>query len=758
MKKLYFLLFIVFSLQAASQVIEFPDQNLKNKLLSANAMNGVAAAPLAGYVALDTNNDGEIEISETEGITYLYLANCGITDITGLTSFASLEALYLHDNPLQAIDLTGFNTLTSLGINGYSYPTVDLSPVPQLLALHCLYTQISSLDLSVVPNLLVLQCNNSMLTSLDVSSNASLMELYCNYNQLTTLDLSHNLLLKYFECNHNQLVSIGFDGLHQYIEIAATHNLLTTFDLSNAYSPFAMVINVENNPLVSIYSKNGGHEFINFSDGPILEYICADEVEIGLILDTLNPSISTNCNVNSYCSFTPGGDFYTISGTNTMDSNNNGCDASDTVLPQLKFNITDGYETGSIIANQSGAYSIPVLAGTHTITPVIENPSYFTITPSDVSISFPAETSPLDQNFCITPNGIHQDIDVNIVPVNPAVPGFDAHYKIIYRNLGNVSVVLGSISLDYNDDVLDLTAASPYSEVLPVGSLYWSFQNLKPFETRIIDLTFNLNTPTETPALNGDDVLTFQASSNIGAGFDENTADNVMNLQQTVVNSFDPNDKTCLEGTAISPDMIGQYVHYMIRFENTGTFAAQNIVVKDIIDTTKFDVSSLIALNGSHPYVIRITGNKVEFIFEGINLPFDDANNDGYVVFKIKTLPTLALGDSFSNTASIYFDFNHPIVTEPAVTTFVELGTKDFEFNNYFTIYPNPTSGVLNITSKQNIAMQSISIYNVLGQIVVSVPNTKGVNSVDVSSLSTGNYFIKVVSDKGISNTKFVKQ
>ncbi|RYG08198.1 MAG: T9SS type A sorting domain-containing protein, partial [Chitinophagaceae bacterium] len=257
---------------------------------------------------------------------------------------------------------------------------------------------------------------------------------------------------------------------------------------------------------------------------------------------------------------------------------------------------------------------------------------------------------------------------------------------------------------------------------------------------------------------NGGDVLTFEASSQTSVGEDANPTDNFIILNQTVVNSFDPNDKTCLEGTSITSDMIGKYVHYMIRFENTGTFAAQNIVVKDMIDATKFDVSSLIALNGSHPYVTRITGNKVEFIFEGINLPFDDANNDGYVVFKIKTLPTLALGDSFSNTASIYFDYNHPIVTEPAVTTFAELGREDFVFNNYFTLYPNPTNGILNITSKQAIELQSISIYNVLGQMVVVVPNAKGVSNVDVSSLSVGNYFIKIISDKGISNAKFIKQ
>ncbi|HOZ75249.1 MAG TPA: T9SS type A sorting domain-containing protein, partial [Flavobacterium sp.] len=224
-----------------------------------------------------------------------------------------------------------------------------------------------------------------------------------------------------------------------------------------------------------------------------------------------------------------------------------------------------------------------------------------------------------------------------------------------------------------------------------------------------------------------------------------------------VVNSFDPNDKTCLEGASITPEMAGKYVHYLIRFENTGTANAENIVVKDMIDTSKFDVDSLIPLNGSHEFVTRTSGNKVEFIFENINLPFDDANNDGYVAFKIKTKPTLVLGDTFSNTASIYFDYNFPIVTEPAVTVIAVLAKQDFVFDSYFRIYPNPASGILKIESKQNIEVQSISIYNTLGQVVLVVPNAKATKVVDVSGLQTGNYFIKIHTDKGTSNAKFIK-
>jgi uncharacterized repeat protein (TIGR01451 family) len=199
-------------------------------------------------------------------------------------------------------------------------------------------------------------------------------------------------------------------------------------------------------------------------------------------------------------------------------------------------------------------------------------------------------------------------------------------------------------------------------------------------------------------------------------------------------------------------------VHYLIRFENTGTYPAQNIVVKDMIDLSKFDITSLIPTSSSHSFVTKISEeNKVEFIFENINLPFDDATNDGYIAFKIKTKPTLVTGDSFTNDANIYFDYNFPILTNKAISTFKTLGTQDFEFSNYVTLFPNPTSEVLNINAKHDIEIQSLSIYDILGQLVIAIPNAKSVSNIDISKLRTGNYFIKVKSDKGSSSMKFIK-
>ena len=266
----------------------------------------------------------------------------------------------------------------------------------------------------------------------------------------------------------------------------------------------------------------------------------------------------------------------------------------------------------------------------------------------------------------------------------------------------------------------------------------------------------NVNSPIQTPPVNLGDLLSYTSTVN-GLNTDETPNDNTFTLNQLSANSHDPNDKNCLEGETINANKIGDYVHYQIRFENTGTSPAQNIVVKDIIDTTKFDISTLQMTHASHNCVTKISNtNKVEFIFENINLPIDAGNNNGYVIFKIKTKTTLTINSSITNSANIYFDYNFPIITNTATSTFQTLQNDNFEFEKYFTICTNPVDKELYIQTKQATEIYSITIYNVLGQQVQTTTNPN--KNIDVSSLKIGNYFIKVVTNIGISGSKFVKK
>lgn len=524
-------------------------------------------------------------------------------------------------------------------------------------------------------------------------------------------------------------------------------------DCSN--NPNLQSLFIKDTFIETIYSPNY-FDPIFLSNCPNLNYICAKESDIPNIVSAMNTNGNSNCVVNSYCSFNPPGQFYTVQGNVKVDFDGNGCAASDLVYPNLNLAVTNGTNSGNYIANASGTYSIPLAAGSYTITPVLENPNYYSISPNNITVSFPATSPVFLQDFCLTPLPIN-DVEVSIFPLSQSSPGLYSSFKLKYKNKGN-TMQSGTISFAFNGAIMELSTAIPTASIAMTNMLTWNFSNLAPLESGEILVILLLNTPTDTPSVNSGDILNFTASI-AGVGTDFYIEDNTFSLVRTVVNSFDPNDKTCLEGATITPDKVGEYVHYMIRFENTGTANAQNIVVKDLIDTTKFDIATLVPVDGSHSFVTRITNtNQVEFIFENIQLPFDNDNNDGYVAFKIKTKPTLATGSSFSNTASIYFDYNFPIVTNTATTTIQALANQDFEFSNYFELAPNPAKDILYFQTKNDIELLSISIYNALGQLVVVIPKAKETTSIDVSQLTSGTYFVKVMSDKGSSNSKFIKQ
>jgi hypothetical protein len=764
MKKIYFLvLALCFFNVLSAQVINFPDANFKARLLSIDRFNSKAKNIFGNWTQIDLNGNGEIEVSEAQNIIYLDLYSSSslnyIVSLEGILNFTKLQTLICYNNKISSIDLRGLTTLTDLDCNTNEITSLNVSDLINLQEINCNNNKITYLDVSNLTNLKILNCYKNQLTTLNMSGCKEVFNLYCEYNQLTSLDLTTVIKLDRFQCSYNQFDFLDFTNCPDIRYLHCDNNKLKSLNLSNLRRLETLKCDY-NFPLTSIFMKNGSRHggALSFEYCPNLEYICTDETYLSTVETKKKEYGYTKCNVNSYCSFVPGGTFFTINGKNKLDFNNDGCDFLDSNVSHLRYSIKNGTVQGSLISNTSGEYAIPVQAGTHIVTPLLENPDYFIISPASITVTFPGNNVFFEQDFCISLKNPKSDLEIILLPLERASPGFNVEYKIIYKNKGN-TIQSGIVNLVFNDDVLDAVFSNPAFSNQLTNNLSWNFANLKPFESREINLTLKVNRPTEIPAVNNGDVLKYKTTI-VSEDTDITPLDNVFDLNQTVVGSYDPNDKTCLEGTVITPSLIGEYVHYMIRFENTGTYSAQNIVVKDMIDLSKFDISTLIPTSSNHSFVTKISeGNKVEFIFENINLPFDDATNDGYIAFKIKTKPTLKVGDSFTNDANIYFDYNFPILTNKATSKFqITLDTPDFEFSNYFTLYPNPASDVLNINATQTIEIQSLAIYDILGQLVIAVPNAKSVSNIDVSKLRTGTYFIKVKSDKGSSNMKFIKK
>ena len=590
-------------------------------------------------------------------------------------------------------------------------------------------------DVSNLINLVGLECSNMGLTTIDLTNNINLTTLSINGNNFTNLTLPNLPLLNTIFCGESETITS--------LNLNALSGLLT--------------FRIENNPnLLELFIKNGMTEFgnISLSGNSNLQYLCVDDFNVTGLTTFLAFSGLTGVNVSSYCTFTPGGNYNTITGTVTFDANNNGCDGNDIVFPNFRVNINDGTTAGASFTGENGNYKFYTQIGNFNLTPAIENPSWFNITPPNSSVSFlDTNNNTTTQNFCITPVGIHDDVEIVIVPTIPARPGFDATYKIVYRNKGNTIAAMNSgISLTFNDDLMDYLSSTQTVVAQNTGFLAWDVATLLPFESRSFEIVFTINAPTDQIPVNINDVLPFSAIINVSNN-DENITDNSFTLNQIVVGSYDPNDITCLEGDIVSPSEIGNYLHYNIRFENTGTAAAENIVVKTEINPDEFNINTLQLLNASHAVDARIRGNTIEFIFQGI---FLETGGHGNVLLKVKTKPSLQTGDLVKNKANIYFDYNFPILTNDAETVFQALNNPDFETDNSIKICPNPSNAVVNVKSNFNI--KSIQLYDTQGRILQTNIIEDNTTSLDITSKAKGIYFLKVITDKGIKVEKLLKE
>ncbi len=752
MKKLLLsILFIGFISQA--QIVNFPDPVFKSQMLSINAASQAAKDLDGNYIKIDANNDGEIQLSEALNVSYINLPTAD--DVTGIEAFANLIELNAAYNGFSDIDLTQMTDLEIFDASyNVSFTELDVSQNVNLRYLDIKENAsfLGNLDLTQNVNLEHLDCELTMIQNLDLSQNINLTYLDCSYNLLYDLDLSENRNLEFIDISYNFLTSIDVTNIPTLEYFDPSHNDPSFFgielDLSQNFN--LQYVNATMESLTSINIKNGVQEVLDFDYAIQSLFICADLDDLPM-LET-HPDIANSAVISSYCDFEPGGNYNTIAGTVLYDINANGCDSGDIPLDNVLVTSTDGSNGGLAFVNSLGNYSLIADIGNFTVTPSIENPSFFNFTPASANVSFSdINNNTANQDFCITPSGTHSDVEITIAPIGWPEPGYDVGYQLVFRNKGN-QLQSGTVNFQFQEDILDLIHTSITPDEISSGSLSWNYTDFEPFETRVINVILNLNSPMETPAVNIDNVLTTHVSISPIAG-DENPNDNTAQLEQLVVGSFDPNNIICTEGAIVSPDMIGEYLHYTINFENTGTAAANFIVVETEIDESKYDLGSIQILSSSHAMDIVSLNNRLEFVFDAINLPPEGTGN---IVFKIRSKDDLSIGDSVSQQANIFFDYNFPIETNLATTTFQTLSVAEFDFDNTIQLFPNPAIDKLTIKGKTSI--ETIKIYDIHGRTAVLETINDLEHTVDISSLSNGVYFVALTTKNRTSIEKLIKR
>ena len=87
-------------------------------------------------------------------------------------------------------------------------------------------------------------------------------------------------------------------------------------------------------------------------------------------------------------------------------------------------------------------------------------------------------------------------------------------------------------------------------------------------------------------------------------------------------------------------------------------------------------------------------------------------------------------------------------------TVFDALGLPQNMTKQKLILYPNPVTNQLNIVSDSRI--ENVMIYSLTGKLVKSIENDTKI--IDISALSSGNYFVKVQTEQGVFNQRIIKK
>lgn len=365
-----FLLFNVIICNA--QIVNISSPGLKYWIISSTIANTRAKDLDGNWLKIDQNNDGELQLSEAQNISYFIDMNGQSNNYDCLQSFTNLEELYcqgngwtigmnlsnlvhlkrltLQNNNTTSLNISGCVNLEELSVNQNVLSTLNLSGLINLKKLNCAYNYLSAIDLTQTPNLTDLTCDRNSIYSLSLTGLPALEALSCSQNNLTNLNLTSNGNLKSLYCRSNSLTSLNLSSQTHLELLACSQNNLGTLNLSNcpnlktldcSYSHLTSlntdnlplleylycmynginILHLDNNPnLISLWCHNNGFGYsLELPNQPLLETLFCQENNISE-LDVSNcPSLTSlyvyNCtnlvalNINNGFDWNPGLNF-----------------------------------------------------------------------------------------------------------------------------------------------------------------------------------------------------------------------------------------------------------------------------------------------------------------------------------------------------------------------------------------------------------------------------------------------------------------
>jgi uncharacterized repeat protein (TIGR01451 family) len=439
-----------------------------------------------------------------------------------------------------------------------------------------------------------------------------------------------------------------------------------------------------------------------------------------------------------------------ISGNSFYDANSNGTYDSGEIHCAANLALNNGTTSISTIIN--GDYMIGVGPGTFTSS-IINPPMYYNYSPASYTSVFATLSSQVDsnKNFAFQPIPNQSDLVIDLV-TGFFRPGFNGVAYVTLHNIGTTPEV-GNIDLLLNNPEITINSSTPTAINITGNAATLSY-NLNPGESSSYVISYYVT----VNAILG---TAFQSSASAINANDLTPQNNSKILNSVITGSYDPNMKEVSE-SVIFPAFVmnNEYLEYTIHFQNTGNDTAFTVLLIDTL-SSYVDLSTFELLSNSHPVVVNNYEGVLWFRFNQIYLPDSNTNelaSHGYVKYRVKLNNTIALGNTVSNTAYIYFDFNEPIITNTTSTLYTLLSSTVTAANEKTSVYPNPVFSQ-DVIVKSQYPMEQIELFDIAGKLIATYQGNASLNaSLKVKDLTNGVYLIKVITTQNVFEQRLIKQ
>ena len=363
--------------------------------------------------------------------------------------------------------------------------------------------------------------------------------------------------------------------------------------------------------------------------------------------------------------------------------------------------------------------------------------------------------------FALCADSLYHDLSVQLIPQTLTRRGSTAKYTICLKNAGLYQED-PAVELSFDNHPF-IEIVNPSGGVVNGNTISWQFNDF------LVQAKYCFEVEILIHAGAALDSFIVPSLSIAGADtiMETSLANNVVTFSQRITGSYDPNDKVVsLDQIAPSPEET--LLAYTIRFQNTGNSYAEFVEVLDTLEAG-LNVKSFEMVEASHPYLLSFPDtNVVKWRFDNIFLPDSTTNEEashGFIHFLIHARGSLPPNSTIENDASIYFDFNEPVVTLPAITL-VKLSTgiqNNILTKDKLRLYPNPNQGLLYVDLElQDASSASMDIISMDGNLLLSTPTGflpagQHTFQISVNTLPNGIYLLKCRTEKGVVSKKFVR-